>query len=139
MDTAARAQETTKMTRQEFEAMLQALARGWTERDYETVAGWFAEDVLYSDPTRYRFSSRAELLEFFRDDEGCEQSTVWHGVVFDEESQVGAAEYTYQGTHRYHGTVWVHIQGNRIARWREYQHVSEQGWEEFWGTSSSRK
>ena len=120
------------MTRQEFEAMLQALARGWTERDYETVASWFAEDVRYADPTRYRFASRAELLEFFQDDEGYEQSTVWHNVVFDEERQVGAAEYTYQGTHRYHGTVWVHVRGDRIARWREYQHISDQEWEEYW-------
>lgn len=120
------------MTHQEFEAMLQALARGWKEKDYEKVASWFADDVRYLDPVRYSFSSRAELLEFFGGEAG-EESTVWHGVVFDEERQLGAAEYTYQGTHRYHGTVWVHIQGDRIARWREYQHVSDQGWEEFWG------
>ena len=120
------------MSRNEFEAMLQALARGWTERDYETVAGFFAEDVRYSDPTRYRISSRAELLEFFRDDEGYEQSTVWHGSLFDEERQLGVAEYTYQGTHRYHGTVWIEVRGNRIVRWREYQHVSDLEWEELW-------
>lgn len=119
------------MTRQEFEAMLQALARGWTEKDYEKVASRFAEDVRYLDPTRYSFSSRAELLEFFGSEEG-EESTVWHNVVFDEERQLGAAEYTYQGTRRYHGTVWVQLRGNLIARWREYQHVSDQEWEEFW-------
>lgn len=119
--------------------MLQALARGWTARDYEKVASFFAEDVRYADPARYRFSSRAELLDFFRDDEGYEQSTVWHNVVFDEERQAGAAEYTYQGAHRYHGTVWVHVQGNLIARWREYQQVSGLEWEEFWETSSPRK
>jgi hypothetical protein len=120
------------MTLQELEAMLQALARGWTERDYEKVASFFAEDVRYADPTRYRIASRAGLLEFFRNDEGCEQSTVWHNVVFDEERQVGAAEYTYQGTHRYHGTVWIQVRGNLIARWREYQHTSDLEWEEFW-------
>jgi len=119
------------MTRQEFEAVLQALARGWAERDYEKVASFFAEDVRYADPTRYRIASRVELLEFFRNDEGFEQSTVWHNFVFDEERQVGAAEYTYQGTHRYHGTVWIQMRGNLIARWREYQHVSDLEWEEF--------
>lgn len=119
------------MTRQEFEAMLQALARGWTEKDYEKVASRFAEDVRYLDPTRYSFSSRAELLEFFGAEEG-EESTVWHNVVFDEERQLGAAEYTYQGTRRFHGTVWVQLRGDLIARWREYQHVSDQEWEEFW-------
>ena len=119
------------MTSQEFEAMLQALARGWREKDYEKVASHFAEDVRYLDPIRYRFASRAELLEFFGG-EASEESTVWHDVVFDEERQIGAAEYTYQGTHRYHGTVWVEVRGNLIVRWREYQHTSDLEWEEFW-------
>ena len=123
------------MTGQEFEAMLQALARGWTKRDYEKVVSFFAEDVRYSDPIRYRLTSRAELLEFFWDDEGFEQSTVWHGAVFDEERQVGVAEYTYEGTHRYHGTVWIEIRDNLIVSWREYQHTSELEWKEFWETS----
>jgi hypothetical protein len=119
------------MTRQEFEAMLQTLARGWAEKDYEKVASHFAEDVRYIDPVRYRFASRAELLEFFRE-EGGDESTVWHNAVFDEERQAGAAEYTYQGTHRYHGTVWIEVRGNQIVRWREYQHTSDLEWEEFW-------
>ena len=123
------------MTRQEFAAMLQALARGWTERDYEKVVSFFAEDVRYSDPIRYRLASRAELLDFFWDDEGYEQSTVWHDAVFDEERQIGVAEYTYEGTHRYHGTVWIEVRDNLIVRWREYQHTSELEWKEFWETS----
>lgn len=119
------------MTKQEFEATLQALARGWAEKDYEKVASHYADDVRYLDPTRYRFASRTELLEFFRNEEG-EESTVWHNAVFDEERQLGVAEYTYQGTNRYHGTVWIEVRGNLIVRWREYQHVSGQEWEEFW-------
>jgi len=124
-----------EMTWPEFEVMLQALARGWMERDYEKVASFFAEDVRYADPIRYRIRSRAGLLEFFQDDEGFEQSTVWHNAVFDEERQAGAAEYTYQGTRRYHGTVWIEVRGNLIARWREYQHVSDLEWEEFWAAT----
>lgn len=126
------------MTHQDFEAMLQALAKGWTERDYEKVASFFAEDVFYSDPIRYRITSRAELLRFFQDDDGCEQSTVWHNAVFDEERQLGAAEYTYQGTHRYHGTVWVEVREGRIIRWREYQHVSDLDWDGFWENYPNR-
>lgn len=38
------------MTRGEFEGMLEALARAWTARDYESAAAWFAEDVRYADP-----------------------------------------------------------------------------------------
>lgn len=123
------------MKRQEFEAMLQALAMGWADRDYEKVASFFAEDVRYADPARYRIRSRAELLEFFRDDEGCDQSTVWHDSIFDEECQVGVAEYTYEGTHRYHGTVWIEVRKNLIVRWREYQHTSDLEWEEYWAAT----
>jgi hypothetical protein len=120
------------MTKDQFVTTLESLARAWTARDYETAASFFAEDVRYLDPTRYRNSSKSELLRFFQDDEGCEQSTVWHNVLFDEERQVGAAEYTYQGTHQYHGVVLIQVRAGRIARWREYQHVSDLGWDDFW-------
>lgn len=58
-------------------------ARGWAEKDYETVAGFFAEDVRYIDPVRCR-------LEFFRNDEGTSRASSWHNVAFDEEPQRGA-------------------------------------------------
>lgn len=119
------------MTRREFADMLQAMAEGWTSRDYERVAGFFAEDVRYADPTRYRIRGRAELLRFFQDDEGYPQHTVWHNVVFDEEQQIGAGEYTYRGTHLYHGAVLVKVQDGEITHWREYQHTSDLEWEGF--------
>lgn len=128
------------MTRPELESILETLARAWSARDYETAARVFAEDVRYADPLRYRFESRAQLLEFFRNDEGYEQSTVWHNVVFDEDRQVGAAEYTYQGTHRYHGLVLIKVRGREITHWREYQHVSGLDWKEFCaGTDFSKE
>jgi hypothetical protein len=119
------------MIQSEFKAMLQTLAQGWADKDYEKVAGYYAEDLHYIDPLRYRFSSRAELLRFFSKEEA-EESTVWHNVLFDEERQLGAAEYTYEGKHRYHGTVLVKLRDNKITHWREYQHTSELGWEDFW-------
>ncbi|HYN22088.1 MAG TPA: nuclear transport factor 2 family protein [Thermoanaerobaculia bacterium] len=119
------------MTRDEFEAMLQALAQGWAEKAYEKVASYYAEDLRYIDPLRYRFSSRTELLSFFSKEEA-EESTVWHNILFDEERQLGAAEYTYEGKHRYHGTVLVKLRDGKITHWREYQHTSELEWEDFW-------
>jgi hypothetical protein len=119
------------MTRDEFAAVLETLAQAWTDRDYEKAASYFAEDVRYADPTRYRMNSRAELLRFFQDDEGYPQRTVWHNVVFDEDRQVGAAEYTYEGTHRYHGLVLVKVEGDKLFHWREYQHISDLDWEDF--------
>ena len=112
--------------------MLADLARAWTARDYEGAAGWFAEDVRYADPLRYRHASRAELLRFFQDDGGYQQRTVWHNAVFDEARQVGAAEYSYEGHQRYHGVVLVKLRDDKVTQWCEYQHVSDLDWEDFW-------
>ena len=122
------------MTKDEFGNVLSSLASGWSERRYEQVAAHFSEDVFYSDPTSYSLTGRRSVLEFFQDDEGYEQSCRFHNAVFDESQQLGAAEYTYAGTHVYHGTVWIKIENGLIAGWREYQHRSEKGWEEFWRT-----
>lgn len=119
------------MTRLELGNLLHALADAWTRRDYATAASFFAEGVRYGDPTRYSFNGRAELRAFFEDDEGYDQRTVWHNIVFDEDQQLGAAEYTYEGTHRYHGTVLIKVEDGRITRWREYQHVDPREWEAF--------
>jgi ketosteroid isomerase-like protein len=119
------------MTKTQFRDLLHSLADAWSRRDYAAAAGAFAEDVKYGDPLRYSFNGRAELRAFFEADEGYDQRTVWHTIVFDEEQQLGAAEYTYEGTHRYHGTVLVKIAGGKITRWREYQHVDPREWEAF--------
>lgn len=126
------------MTKAEFRALLEALAAAWARRDYAAAAEAFAPDVRYSDPWRYFLAGREELHRFFADDDGREQSTVWHTVVFDEDQQVGAAEYTYEGTHRYHGTVLVQVQGGLITHWREYQHVDSRPWEELVGERDPR-
>jgi hypothetical protein len=119
------------MTSQEFRQLLDRLANGWAKRDYAAVAQEFSEQVRYGDPIRYSFDNRGDLQNFFENDEGYEQCTIWHTVIFDEAQQVGAAEYTYQGTHRYHGTVWVRVRDGSITHWREYQHMSNKPWEEF--------
>jgi hypothetical protein len=119
------------MTSQEFRQLLDRLATGWVKRDYAVVAREFSENVRYGDPTRYTFDNRDDLQKFFENDEGYEQCTTWHTVIFDEALQMGAAEYTYQGTHQYHGTVWIRVHGGCITHWREYQHINNKPWEEF--------
>ncbi len=121
------------MTQAEFRTLLDSLAAAWARKDYDSAADCFAPGVRYSDPWRYALAGREELHRFLADDEGRDQSTVWHTVVFDQDQQVGAAEYTYEGTHRYHGTVLVKVQGGEITHWREYQHVDSRSWEELVG------
>ena len=91
----------------------------------------FSTDIRYADPTRYSMRGREALLAFFQNDEGYPQSTEWHTVLFDEGSQTGAAEYSYRGTHLYHGVVVVTLERDRVARWREYQHTSDLDWASF--------
>lgn len=105
-----------------FQQLLAALADGWTRRDYVAVAARFTEDVFYTDPLRYAFRNRADLLAFFTDDDGQAQSVAWHLTLFDPARQVGMAEYTYEGTHRYHGVALIRLRDGLIARWFEYQH-----------------
>lgn len=119
------------MTADEFRAVLDELSDGWARRDYAAVAGKFAGDVHYGDPLRYAFRDRAGLQAFFEADEGHEQHTTWHTVVFDEAQQAGAAEYKYDGTDRYHSVMLVRVRDGKITHWREYQQVDPRGWEEF--------
>lgn len=120
------------MTSNQFNNMLTNLARGWSGRDYEFVASHFSENLFYSDPLNYTIRDRESLLAFFRDDEGKPQSCEFHGYIFDEGRQVGTAEYTYEGTFRYYGTVWIDLREDKIVSWREYQHRSDKDRAAFW-------
>ena len=120
------------MNKSGFTSMLKLLADGWTDREYVLVANQFTEDVFYSDPRNYTFRDRDSLLAFFEDDDGLPQSCTFHNSVFDEERQLGVAEFTYVGTYRYLGTAWIELRGDKIASWREYQHISDKDWNEFW-------
>jgi ketosteroid isomerase-like protein len=130
-DPPARVPPVAPLTRAAFEGLLARLADAWARRDYAAAADCFAEDVRYADPLRYSMLDRPSLRAFFEDDEGRDQSTVWHTVVFDEERQVGVAEYTYEGSQRYHGVALVRVAGGRITHWREYQHVDPRPWDDF--------
>jgi hypothetical protein len=120
------------MTQDDFRLVLEMMADGWTNGEYAMVAECFAQNLFYSDSLNYSFSSKDELLKFFEDDDGMPQKCVFHRSVFDERGQIGAAEYTYSGTNQYHGTVWLKLVEDRIVDWREYQHISERTWEDFW-------
>ena len=121
------------LTEDEFRALLDDLAAAWHVRDYARAASYFTEDVHYGDPVRYALHGRNALHGFFEDDDDMEQRVDWHHVVFDIARQVGAVEYTYEGSHRYHGAVLVKLERGLVARWREHQHVDERAWEEFAG------
>jgi hypothetical protein len=124
--------EDPRMTRDEFIRRIDALAAAWTAGDAPGAAAHFAEQVDYRDPRTYRFRTRAELLPFFEPPPGGHRCVI-HSALFDEPSQAGAVEYTYEGDHRYHGTAVVSIDADGlIDGWREWQHVDDQrDWDAF--------
>lgn len=119
------------MNKTEFRNMLHSLSDAWKKQDYKSAASMFAEDVHYADPLRYSFQNRDELLVFFEADDGRPQITVWHTIIFDVGQQVGMAEYTYEGTYRYHGVALVRVIDGKISHWREYQHIDTRDWIEY--------
>lgn len=124
------------MNKVEFKEMLEALAAAWQRKDYAAAAELFAEEIQYADPLRYALDGKAQLRAFFEADEGYAQCTVWRAMVFDEEQQMGFAEYTFDGTHRYHGAVIIKVQNDKITHWREYQHIDPRDWPDYAGSTA---
>lgn len=117
-----------------FRALLETVAAGWNEGDARKAADCFTEDALYLEPPDKQFyAGRPALYAFFGGSEKPEppMSLTWHHLAFDEESQVGFGEYTFQMNRRYHGIVVVRIRGGKIANWREYQYESPLDWKAF--------
>lgn len=113
------------MTRDDLVAVLGRAAAGWAAGDARAVADCFAEDVDYLDPYRYRFTQRVELVPFFEPPVDGHHVT-WHSILWDDEAQAGAVEYTYEGHHRYHGVAMIRLDADgRIVLWREWQHLDD--------------
>jgi ketosteroid isomerase-like protein len=126
------------VTTREFRDLLEIIAAAWARGDARAAANCFAEDAVYSEPPdRQLYRGRAELFDFFGGNETSPppMQMTWHHVVFDEELQIGAGEYTFQGRNRYHGAVLVRIADGQIANWREYQRRSDLAWDEFVGVN----
>lgn len=118
------------MDRVTFRVMIERLGEAWSQGDAAAATTFFAEEVDYADPMRYRFSTRQELLPFF-EPPGDGHRVQWHRSLFDEAAQTGVVEYTYVGQHRYHGAAIVELDGDgSICRWREWQHLDD---ERDWG------
>lgn len=124
------------LTTAQFKALMSSVSDGWNEGNARKAADCFTEDAVYSEPPRKQFyRGRAQLYEFFGGGTKPDppMKMAWHHLAFDETSQVGAGEYTFEMNRRYHGVVIVRIRDGRIANWREYQYQSTLSFEEFAG------
>jgi hypothetical protein len=125
---------TDKITAAQFKELMQTVAAGWNEGNATKAADCYTEDAFYTEPPEKQvYAGRKALYEFFGSDRKPEppMKMIWHHLAFDEVSQIGFGEYTFQMNNRYHGIVIVKIRNGRISNWREYQYKSDLEWKEF--------
>jgi len=123
-----------KTTAAQFENLIRTVAAGWNEGNAKKAADCYTEDAIYTEPPdRQVYVGQKALYEFFGGDlkPHPPMRMTLHHLAFDENSQIGFAEYTYQGNNRYHGIVVVKIRNGKISNWREYQYKSDLEWREF--------
>jgi ketosteroid isomerase-like protein len=107
----------------QFKALMEQLARAWTEQDTETALACFAETAIYMQPPDKQFyRGHSQLRPYFG---ALKPGTVmiFHNLWFDEVKQVGVGEFSFgmQGSPSAdHGVTVVEVQDGRIAFWREY-------------------
>jgi hypothetical protein len=122
----------------QFEVLMQTLAEGWNEGNAEKAANCFTENVVYSEPPdKQLYRGRATLFEFFGGTEGRKRAMkmIWHHLVFNEQTQIGAGEFTFDYGGTVHGVAMVKIENGKISNWREYWYESPMSWEKFTGNN----
>lgn len=125
-----------KITSDEFSNLLKTIAEAWKQGDARKAADCYTEDAIYTEPPdKQVYIGRKALYEFFGGNQNPPppMKMTWHHLAFDEEEQIGFAEYTFEGNNRYHGIVIVMIRAGKISNWREYQYKSTLEWEAFLG------
>jgi len=125
-----------RITSKRFERLMQLLADSWNKGDARKAADYFSEDAIYSEPPdKQLYKGRAELFKFFGGNEGRKSAMkmTWHHLVFDEQKQVGAGEFTFEYGSKVHGVAMVKVAEGKISHWREYWYESDLDWEKFIG------
>ena len=115
-----------------FQQLMTELAAAWNSGDAKRAASLFAEDAVYVDPSRRKFyRGRAVLRGLFdRTSQRAPMRIAWRHVFFDEPSQTGAAEFTFDWSgHAFTGVAIVIIEEGLVSRWREYQVESDSPFE----------
>lgn len=115
-----------------FHAVMTDLAAAWNAGDAGRAAALFGEDAVYLDPARRKFyRGRAVLRDLFdRTSKRAPMRIAWRHVFFDEPSQTGAAEFTFEWSgHAYTGVAIVVLEEGLVSRWREYQVESDSSFE----------
>src|SRR5579864_1577043 len=80
-----------------FQKLIGMLTEGWNTNNARQAADCFTEDAMYSSlPNPEIRKGRQALFEFFGGEKGRPKpvSMLWHHLVFEPATQIGAGEYT---------------------------------------------
>ncbi len=119
-----------------FQKLMGTLTDGWNTNNARQAADCFTEDAMFSSlPNPELRKGRQTLFQYFGGPTGRPKtmSILWHHLVFNPETQIGAGEYTFTYQVRTHGMAIVRIVNGKIANWREYEVESRLNWEEMVG------
>lgn len=122
------------MKKETFEQLLQQVANGWSEGDAAQAADCFTDEAVYMEPPdKQLFIGREQLFNYFGGDTGRSKpmQMYWHNIMFNEDTQTGAGEFTFVMDNQTHGVAVISVQDNKIASWREYLWTGDLSFEEF--------
>jgi hypothetical protein len=114
--------EKTSLTTNQFRELMNRTAKGWSTQNVEMSLSSFAEDAIYMEPPSSQlYKGHVELRRFFKALNN-QHSMIFHNLWFDEQSQSGAAEFTfnYGSDTASVGVVVVELTEGKISFWREY-------------------
>jgi hypothetical protein len=107
-----------------FSRLMTDLAAAWNAGDAGRAAAAFAEEAVYLEPASRKFhQGRAVLRDLFeRTSRKAPMRIAWEHLFFDEPSQTGAAEFSFEWSGRaFKGVAIVRLENGLVSRWREYQ------------------
>ncbi len=121
------------LSTEEFKALMQNAAEGWSTQNSEQALKSFDSDAIYMEPPNIQYyRGHNELKPYF---DALEQNhrMTFHALWFDEETQTGAGEYTfsYGKDTSDVGIAVVQLKRGKIAFWREYQQKGPSNFLEF--------
>lgn len=119
---------------QEFTALMERLAKAWSDQDTDAALDCFQWDAMYTEPPDIQiYQGHDQLRPYFA---ALKPGTFmrFHNLWFDEAKQIGAGEYSFgmqDAATADHGVVIVEIRDGKIAVWREYQRKGPASFQDF--------
>lgn len=127
----------SRLNSQAFYALMEQLARAWSQQDTDSALACFSQDAVYMEPPDIQiYQGQEQLRPYFA---ALSPGTFmrFHNLWFDEAKQVGAGEYSFGSAGKAtadHGIVVVELRDGKIAFWREYQRKGPSVFRDFIGT-----